>query len=406
MENISEITESFSPVPPNAPVLAKELLQWAIQNCARRVSELPDLRAEALVLVGSMARGEASVLQTEKGLICLSDMEFLLAVRTDRKARQRMQAVRVLMEQVTKEANSRGLECSFEFTPTGLSYFRTARPCIFASEVYRHGKVVWGDPSLLRTMPDASIPKIDALYLVCNRLIEQLVWRQRIYTDDGLEANRLFAYSLVKTYVDLGTSLLIFADSYESTYAQRAGRLASLRNLLSGEIDDFDVLLDKISASSLLKLRPEKELIDPLAKDVALRRWAELASFVLRVWKWEVRQLANGAYKDETDQVEHFARNCSPWERVRDWAKLAKLVAVQGHFSDFMRATYLHGAPKNRLYIEAAVRYAQLAGLESEFAFAQSNTKSFLPIRSHRELSTEEGVAELVRIWKTYFRNT
>jgi hypothetical protein len=403
---MSEAPESFSPVPPHAPAQAKELLQWAIRNCARRVSELPGLRAEALVLVGSMARGEASVLETDDGVLCLSDMEFLLAVRNDRKARQRMGAVRALTEQVTKEAAARGLECSFEFSPMFVRCFRTVRPSIFAAEVCRHGKVVWGDPALLRTMPDAGIPKIDALYLVCNRLIEQLAWRQRICANDGLEANRLFAYSLVKTYVDLGTSLLVFADSYESTYARRAGRLASLRNLLSGEIDDFDVLLDKISANSLLKLRPEKELLDPLPKDAALRRWAELARFVLRVWKWELRQLANGISEDETDDVEYFARNCIPWERYRDWAKLARTAAVYGHWSDLLRATYLRGSPRNRLYVEAAVRYAQLAGLESEFPFAQSNTKSFLPIQPRAELPLEEGVGELVRVWNIYFRNT
>ena len=384
----------------------RELLRWAIQNCARRVSEAHGLRAEALVLAGSMARGEASVLQSGDGLVCLSDMEFLLAVRNHRKAKQRMKAVRELTEQVTEEAASRGLECCFEFTPTLLSYFRTARPCIFASEVYRHGRVVWGDSALPRTMPDAGIPKIDALFLVCNRMIEQLAWRARICDDDSHEADRLFAYSLVKTYVDLGTSLLIFADSYESTYARRAERLASLSDSVIGEIAESDLLLDKIAANSSLKLRPTKELLDPMPKGEALGRWAELARVVLRVWQWEVGQLAKGTSGDEMAQVVHFARNCSPWERFRDWAKLARTAAVHGHASDLRRATYLRGAPKNRLYVEAALRYAELAGLESEFAFAQSNTKSFLPIRSHAELPLEESVAEIIRIWKVYFRNT
>jgi hypothetical protein len=406
LKDISSPPESFSPLPPHAPAQANDLLQWAIRTCARRVSESHALRAEALVLAGSMARGEASVLRTENGLVCLSDMEFLLAVKNRRKARQRMRAVRELTEQVTEEAASRGLECSFEFSPTLLSYFRTARPCIFATEVYRHGQVVWGDPTLLQTMPDASIPKMDALYLVCNRMIEQLAWRARICGDDRPVADGLFAYSLVKTYIDLGTSLLVFADSYESTYARRAKRLASLRDLVSEGIADFDLLLDKIAANSSLKLQPTKELLDPIPKDEALSRWAELARFVLRVWQWEVRQLANGTSGDEAAQVVHFARNCSPWERFRDWAKLARTAAVHGHMSDLRRATYLSGAPRNRLFIEAALKYAKLAGLESEFAFAQSNTRNFLPIRSRGELPLEESVAEIIRIWKVYFRNT
>jgi hypothetical protein len=398
--------ESFSPVPPHAPAQAKELLSWAIRNCARRVSESPDLRAEALVLVGSMARGEASVLESENGLVCLSDMEFLLAVKNDRRARQRMQAVRALTEQVTREAAARSLECSFEFTPTSLSYFCTARPCIFASEVHQHGKVVWGEPSLLRTMPDAGIPEIDALYLVCNRLVEQLAWRERICSDAGLVADRLFAYSLVKTYVDLGTSLLVFTGNYESTYARRAERLSSLRDALCGEIEDFDLLLERIAANSRMKLWPEKELLEVLRKEVALNRWAELARSVLRVWKWELRQLARERSQVETDDVVAFARNCSPWERFRDWAKLARTAAMNAHWSDLLRATYFCGSPRNRLYVEAAARYAKLAQLESEFPFVQSNVKSFLPIRPRADLPMEQGVGELVRIWNTYFRNS
>ncbi len=374
--------------------------------CGRRVSESLDLRAEALVLAGSMARGEGSVLRTENGWLCLSDMEFMLAVPDARRLKQRKEAVRVLTEQVTEEAASRGLLCSFEFTPTRLSYFRTARPCIFASELCRHGQVVWGDPSLLQTMPDDSIPKIDALYLVCNRMIEQLAWRTRICDDDCCQPDSLFAYSIVKTYVDLGTSLLIFADSYESTYARRAERLASLRDSAAGEIADFDVLLEKIAANSLLKLQPTQELLDPLPKDVALNRWAELARFVLRVWQWEVRQLDNGASEGRAAEVLHFARSCSPWERFRDWAKLARSAAMHGHLADLLRAPYFSGAPRNRLFVEAAVKYAKLASLESEFAFARSNTGSFLPIRSGVELSLEESVAEIIRVWNVYFRNT
>jgi hypothetical protein len=254
-------------------------------------------------------------------------------------------------------------------------------------------------------MPDARIPKIDALYLVCNRMTEQLAWRARMCADDCHEADRLFAYSLVKTYIDLGTSLLVFADSYESTYARRAERLASLRDSISGEIADFDWLLDRIAANSSLKLQPTQELLDPMPKDEALRRWAELARFVLRVWQWEVRQLANRTATDETAQVLHFARNCASWERFRDWAKLARTAALHGHSSDLRRATWLRGSPRNRLYVEAAVKYAKLAGLESEFPFAPANTKSFLPIRSRGELSLEESAAEIVRIWKVYFRN-
>ncbi len=409
MKDISSIPEPFSPLPQYASAEANEQLQWAVQNCARRVSESHGLGAEALVLTGSMARGEGSVLQGESGLVCLSDMEFMLAVRDRENSKRCRTAVRELTEQVTEEAASRGLECKFEFAPVSRRYFQTVRPSIFALELSRHGQVVWGDPSLLRMMPTitaSSIPKIDALYLVCNRMIEQLAWRVRLCADDCHEPSRLFAYSLVKTYIDLGTSLLIFTGEYESTYAQRAERLDSLRDSVADEIAEFDLLLGKIEANSVLKLQPTQELLAPMPKDVALNHWAELARFVLRVWQWEVRQLDKGASEGQTAEVLHFARSCSLRERFRNWAKLAKLAAVHGHGSDLLRATYLCGAPRNRLYVEATLKYAELAGLESVFPFARSNTKNFLPIRSREELSSEESAAEIVRIWNIYFRNT
>ncbi len=403
---MSNPAASASPLPPGALAGANDLLQWAIRTCGQLVSKSPDLRAEALVLVGSMARGEASVLETENGLKCLSDMEFLLAVRDDRKAKQRMAAVQSLTEQVTHEASCRGLECTFEFSPMLVRCFRNPRPSIFAAELSRHGQVVWGDPAILKPRPDVTVPKIDALYLLSNRMVEQLASWLRLSADDCHEADAQFSYGLVKTYVDLGTSLLVFADSYESTYARRVERLDSLRRLLSGEIEDFDAIHERIVANSLLKLRPERRLLEPLPKDVAFTRWAELARFVLRVWRWEVRQLAQGPAMNETAQVEYFARNCSPWECFREWAKLARLALLNKHTSDLQRAKYLSGSPRNRLYVEAAVNYAKLAGLDGEFPFALSNTKNFLPIHCRAPLSTEQSTAEITRIWNVYFRNT
>jgi hypothetical protein len=349
-----------------------------------------------------------TVVPTRGGLHCLSDVEFLIAVRDRRNWRERCAEIVRITNDVQKRARERGLECCFEFTLALDRYFRNVKPSIFGYELRCHGKTVWGDPAYLAKIPPFSaddIPKYDAFYLICNRMIEQLDWRVRLGSRDHEEASRLFAYSLVKTYTDLATSLLIFADAYEPSYAARAKQLDSLARFVGDDIPEFGLLLDKIAACTKLKLNPPASLIDPLTQGEAEHRWAELARHLLHTWQWELARLEGGARDNIGQSIRRFVRGAALRKRLVGWGKLVTQALRWGGPSDLLRARWFSGIPRHVMYLEAAAIYAECAGLGQEFSWFSSVQNGMLQPTSHAKSHREERIAVLLDVWRKYFRN-
>ncbi|MFI5072865.1 MAG: hypothetical protein ACHP8A_18470, partial [Terriglobales bacterium] len=218
----------FSPtqVPERAPALSARTELVIREVCESLASRL-SIRPQAIVLTGSFARNEGTTLMAGGRLRVLGDIECMVVFprNTDRGPLQT--SLNQQARQLKEELASRGTDCDLEFGAITSEYFHALRPQIFGYELLTHGRVVWGDATVLAGISKfavSAIPRWDAWRMLNNRIVEQLDWADGIRAYNRDQLIRAY-YQLVKCHIDLGTTLLIFAGKYEDTYAARAQAL-------------------------------------------------------------------------------------------------------------------------------------------------------------------------------------
>lgn len=369
--------------------------------CESLVSRLPT-RPKAIVLTGSFARDEGSVLLAKDHIRVLGDMEYMVVFSpgADRGALQEFldeQAV-----QLRNELFSRGLYCDLEFRAVYPEYFRLLSPQIFGYELLSRGRAVWGDSSVLATAPRftvESIPRWDAWRMLNNRIVEQLFWVERITYSDRAELLRLY-YQLVKCHIDLCTTLLVFTGKYEDTYA---GRSASLTRWASGmsagpAVEFLPVLAKKVAACTAFKLDPNGADA-PLGvrihsddteafRDDLRRALVDLTPLVQKIWCWEAAEFTHGNHDAEAPRCAlqlAVLRKQPVAEKLRGWTKLLTMrdVRNQKHFAGCLGRLLFKGSPRYLVYGVAADLYFQVPAVLSGTVDEQELAKSeaLLPVR-------------------------
>jgi len=190
------------------------------------VSEVGPARIDAVILTGSLSRGEGSLLATPSGFRLLGDVEFLVVF----KDASGWPTIRRQMADVSRRATSSlgadGALAGIEYGPVGPAYFpRKMQPSIFAFDLLTHGKVLWGRREILdeaRTFPVSAIPPEDAIALIMNRMVELLD------IEDAEPNPQTRAYHGVKIMLDLAGSVLAFTGRHVSSYAGRPEPFQSL----------------------------------------------------------------------------------------------------------------------------------------------------------------------------------
>ncbi|MHB8525025.1 MAG: hypothetical protein ACYDD2_02560 [Candidatus Acidiferrales bacterium] len=368
--------------------------------CESLVNRLP-ARPKAIVLTGSFARDEGSVLLARDHIRVLGDMEYMVVFSpgSDRGVLQKVldeQAV-----QLREELFSRGLYCDLEFRATYPEYFQHLSPQIFGYELLSRGRTVWGDSSVLATAPRfpvEAIPRWDAWRMLNNRIVEQLYWVDRITVSDRDELLRLY-YQLIKCHIDLCTTLLVFAGKYEDTYA---GRSAALTRWASGmspgpAVEFLSVVARKVAACTAFKLDPNGAE-PPLGvrvhsddaevlRDDLRRALLSLTPLVEEVWCWEAAEFVRRNHDSPTPRhalLLEVLREQPITEKLRGWAKLMLMPAVRGQkgFMNRLGKLLLKGSPRYLVYGVAADLYFQvpavLSGTVDEQRLAVS--EALLPV--------------------------
>jgi hypothetical protein len=294
----------------------------------------------AVVLTGSLARDEATVAADAGRSVVLGDAEFLL-VFAEAAPLPTAAATRALGTGIEAGLRARGVACPITLSPVHARYLRSLPPHIFAYELRACGRVVWGDPNVLGLIPAftaGEIPLEDAWRLLCNRLVELLEVSPSsdapatVTTPESL-------YRTVKLYLDMATSLLVFAGAYEPTYRRRAERLQELAQQ-AARSDAFPFRLapfaELVAACTGWKLCGGSA---PAPAGVSRAGALERAR---RLWAWEVARLSGGAPDlDLNAMLEaslglppqgaqlrgwlHVARKCGWLRSWRLWARWARL---------------------------------------------------------------------------------
>jgi hypothetical protein len=303
------------------------------QETARLCAEHYGRRLRSVVVTGSLARDEATFLGDPGAVQLLGDAEFLLIFE---------EASELPAEADTRELSHR-IEASLlashhliahiALSAGKAGYLATLQPHIFAFELRECGRVVWGDRGILALIPGfraSDIPLEDAWRLLANRMVEQLA----LVTESsagGPDGSREARYRTVKLYLDMATSLLVFAGAYAPTYRRRAEILDELaqREGSAGPwpfpLRDF---ADRVARSTRLKLDPVDGSfpVAPIDGDAGgLLDWSEAVSYARRLWRWELARLGS-ADPDlgERALMRRWMRAQPLQARLRGWLYVAR----------------------------------------------------------------------------------
>ena len=331
------------------------------------LGEVGSAALEAVILTGSAARGEASVLHTPTGFRLLGDLEFLVIARApiDWPAlRRRMVEV---SRRATRDLGDEGRLASIEYGPAGLVYLQQhIRPSIFAYDLQAHGQIVWGRPDILteiRPFDAADIPREDALNLIMNRLIE-LAMVDTPACQAGFSTERDRPYQLAKVILDLPGSALAFAGHYISRYSERGHgfwALLKARPDLCQAFPDADHFRTVLEQAIACKLEPTQERLASLALSASVNQYT---AWIQALWLWEARYLL-GLYTANFDGVLAAYISREPLAmRLKGWVKFLRHPLRPARALSWSRMTRLlcRASPQTLTYAAALLTQAGTCG--------------------------------------------
>jgi hypothetical protein len=320
---------------------------------ARRCAGHHGDRLRAIILTGSLARDEATWRTDGRDAArILGDAEFLV-VLGDRAPLPDPELVRALTSDLEADLASQGIRCPVTLSHVHAAYLHRLPPTIFAYELRACGRAVWGDPavrSLVRGFTPSAIPLEDGWRLLCNRLVEHL---DPISDGTTVDRRERALYRVVKLYLDMATSLLLFLGAYEPTYRGRAERLRTLAGQPrrgARHPFDLDSFAELVGACTEWKVNGGEWLpADEVSARAAVGRARQL-------WRWELVQLT-GASPDLPDQalLDAWLERQPAGQRIRGWLHLLRKCGWHRSWRSWPRWSRLlrRGSPRHLVYSAA-----------------------------------------------------
>jgi hypothetical protein len=389
---------------------ADAVVAAAIGHCARVLRARLGPRLRGLVLTGSFARGEGTVVPVNGHLRVLGDMEFLVIVPRGRDYR----ALRPLLGGWSRDAGAdlaaRGLAVELEFGPAEEAYLRRrARPSIFVYDLRTHGRVVAGPPDLLariRPFQAGDIPGEDAVHLLFNRAIEQLQAWDRLGTLEG-EALLDVAYQVVKLRLDVAGAALAFTGGHVPSYAARPPAFAALlarTPALAAQLPDG--VAEQVARAARLKLAPDADDLLPPAPPEAQRarlraEIAGAAPALAGTLRWALAQ-ALGGDAPLASLLDRWVAAPSWRRRARAWVKLALHPLPAPMPLSARRTLALARCSTPRALVHAAGAAAYLALGQGRATGAAAR---WLPLAGPAPLTAAAERAAITAFWRWAVRN-
>jgi hypothetical protein len=359
----------------------------------------------AVVLTGSLARDEATWVREATGWRLLGDAEFLL-VFEPRAALPPPPARQCLAQEIQDVLRRDGILGRVQLAPVYPKYLRRLQPHIFAYELRACGRVVWGDSSILSLIPPFSvidIPLEDAWRLLANRMIEHLEAAAEVDLCGGSVPEGL-RYRTVKLYLDMATSLLVFAGSYAPAYTERLRRLRILADTEPKGSWPFPLgpFAQQVGVSTDLKLSSEWRSGAEAGWDF----WRQGHRYARLLWRWELARLANGRQTAADGELMRNWMRRQPFaQRLRGWLFVWRARGWLRSWQWWVRWARLAGggSPRYWVYFAAHSLFRQLPEVleregHREMSRALLNeVASSLPVVRHSEAGGRvPGWAELV----------
>lgn len=312
-----------------------------------------------MVLTGSLARGEGSWTEAGGARKALGDAEILLVFERKIPA---LGVVERLCREVEQALRCRGIICSIDLSPIRTTYLRSLQPHIFAYELRECGRVLWGDPNILSLIPPfspADIPLEDGLWLLCNRMIEQL--GELAPTSRTPDSPQGLHYATVKLYLDMATCLLLFAGHYVPGYRARQIRLAELVQKRGMDaswpfpLEDFS---NRVAWCTQRKLGAAPGETGPSLLE-------ESVDCARRLWQWQLQQLTGAPAEEPAELWNCWMRMQPLSRRLRGWLYVARRRGWQStsrHWGRWIRRALI-ASPRLWIYSAATELFFQLPEL-------------------------------------------
>lgn len=300
------------------PEALETIVSEVVRACERRYPGA----LRAIVLAGSMARGESTVIFHDDACHVLGDADFLVVFQRRSMLPAQTELIR-LEAAIAQTLGNQGIICAVHLAGVSVAYFRRLPAHIFSYELRATGKVVMGDASILASIPQfhtQEIEREDAWRLLSNRITE---WLESLAAEiPGRQKPSLdLFYATVKLWIDAATSLLVFLRAYEPGCQARADRLAGLaRNQLPLAQLPFPLksFSAGVEASTAWKLMPDRVGIEQMG-------WAfchQVRRMAGALWCWEEAQMSdlNAAWAPLT-LLQNSPVDNSRW---RGWLRTAR----------------------------------------------------------------------------------
>jgi hypothetical protein len=394
--------DCFTSIPSN------EIVRQILDQCITAIDIFSkQLLVEALILTGSFSRGEGSILFGDSGVAnVLGDMEFYVVLGESANHASVQTQLSMLAQTVERELCEQQINCKVEFSPVARNYFRRVRPSIFNYELFKNGKVVFGDKNLLQEIPPFgpdSIPPEDGFYLLSNRMVEQLiaVTSMRDNSSD-------IRYQILKLYLDMAGSYLVVSGRYAPTYAERAGLCSAAMptDKIIASSARRQLFLETLDKATAYKLNPN--IADcPLMSEENLpeqfwKLFQEAASYCRDIWQWELHQLF-GASENGAGWTVLANRRFKILFIIREWLKFFIMTHRAGQKFSVWRAIRqcTKGTPRTLIYAAAAHLYF---GLAEGKKIDTRTIERLLPV-SCRLNSTDEAIDAVIDSWDKFVRS-
>jgi hypothetical protein len=279
------------------------------------------------------------------------------------------------------------------------SYLQRRPRHIEPFELRRHGYVIWGDRDVLSLIPDFSADQIqpeDAWRLLANRIVE-LLEAFATASEPGDAAFENTFYRMIKLYLDMATSYLVFAGHYNSTYRERSRTLSSLADAPDQVPAPFPLapFADRVRACTRFKL--EGRAIEAGQADL-LKDAIHLAHLL---WRWELTQLSGHKRQlGDAELMRHWMEQQPIKARVRGWVSVVRRSGWHRSWREWPRWIRLghRASPRYWIYSTAAdVLFSypfvgEAGSSEDESAFDWSRFTCRMPLQNPT-VSDADGVA-------------
>jgi hypothetical protein len=337
--------------------LRKSICDCTLRECTDAFRD----RLRAVVSTGSLARDEASFLRQDNSCVVCGDAEFMVVFKKN-AALPATASLGEIRRRIERNLSQRNIQCKIDLSAVHPGYFEHLPAHIFTYELKHCGRVIAGDERILQTIPDYSTAELsleDAWRLLCNRLVEMLECVAELSGEDKPPSATL-RYKIVKLYLDMGASYLVFEKAFVPTYRNRREallRLAGKKPATGAYPFDLDSFAEIVADCTAHKLLPG--VANELSMDLS---WRAAVQSAHALWRWELAQLIDArAELADSDLFDQWISLQPFRKRVRGWLYILRACGWGQSRKVLLRWLNLRKAsPRHWIYLIASTLLFQL----------------------------------------------